>query len=186
MGNVCATKAPKGGQGDIRREYKIGRVLGSGSFGQVRECRRKTIGSSKGGASSGCAGGVYAVKIMDRKMRSSERRAPGRPTNEQMMRSEMQILQTLDHPNIVGFVAFFEDRRKLYCVMEKCEGGELFHQIVSRRQFTEADAAALCKQMLSALAYLHAQGVVHRDVKVDAASDPPFPLAAAQNLGRRE
>ena len=160
MGNSCspgcisATPAHRRGVDDIRRYYKIGRVIGCGSFGQVRECTDRETGQ------------VYAVKVMERRMSGKEKMTPGRPSNEAMIRSEVEILKSLHHENIVSFVKFFEDKHCFYAILEKCDGGELFHQIVSRRQFTEEDASALCRQMASALAYLHGQGVVHRDVKV--------------------
>ncbi|CDJ58566.1 ULK kinase, putative [Eimeria maxima] len=161
MGNSCspgcisATPAHRRGVDDIRRYYRIGRVIGCGSFGQVRECVDRETGQ------------IYAVKVMERRMSGKERMTPGRPSNEAMIRSEVEILKSLHHENIVSFVKFFEDKHFFYAVLEKCDGGELFHQIVSRRQFTEEDASALCRQMASALAYLHGQGVVHRDVKAE-------------------
>ncbi|KAL8448342.1 hypothetical protein Emed_003872 [Eimeria media] len=161
MGNSCtqshcipAIPASRRGTDDIRRYYKIGRVIGCGSFGQVRECIDRETGQA------------YAVKVMERRMSGKEKMTPGRPSNEAMIRSEVEILKSLRHDNIVAFVKFFEDRHFFYAILEKCDGGELFHQIVSRRQFTEEDAAHLCRQMASALAYLHGQGVVHRDVKL--------------------
>lgn len=161
MGNSCsqsgciaALPASRRGADDIRRYYKIGRIIGCGSFGQVRECIDRETGQA------------FAVKVMERRMSGKDKMTPGRPSNEAMIRSEVEILQSLDHDNIVKFVKFFEDKHFFYAVLEKCDGGELFHQIVSRRKFTEEDAAHLCRQMAAALAYLHGQGVVHRDVKV--------------------
>lgn len=72
-----------------------------------------------------------------------------------------------DHPNIVRYYDFYEDRDFLYMVMEKCEGGELFESILRLRTFPEKRAAHLCYQMLQALAYVHSQGVVHRDIKAE-------------------
>jgi calcium/calmodulin-dependent protein kinase I len=47
-------------------------------------------------------------------------------------------------------------------------GGELFDRIVEKGSYTEKDAADLMRQVLEAVDYMHEQGVVHRDLKVNA------------------
>ena len=49
--------------------------------------------------------------------------------------------------------------------MELIVGGELFDRIAQRESFTEEQARALVKNLIQAIAYLHASGVVHRDIK---------------------
>lgn len=45
-------------------------------------------------------------------------------------------------------------------------GGELFDQIVKRGSYSESDAAAIVKQILEAVQYMHSNGIAHRDLKV--------------------
>jgi serine/threonine protein kinase len=57
----------------------------------------------------------------------------------------------------------------LYIVMELCTGGELFDKLYEQPgdKFSEADAHFLVKKMVGSLAYLHANKVVHRDLKLE-------------------
>ncbi|XP_067614474.1 calcium/calmodulin-dependent protein kinase type 1 [Eurosta solidaginis] len=59
----------------------------------------------------------------------------------------------------------FEDKTKVYLVMELVTGGELFDRIVEKGSYTEKDASGLIRQILEAVDYMHEQGVVHRDLK---------------------
>lgn len=49
--------------------------------------------------------------------------------------------------------------------MELCEGGDLFAYIKNQRNFTEASAASLFKQIISGVYYMHKHNVCHRDLK---------------------
>ncbi|KAJ8923841.1 hypothetical protein NQ315_010423 [Exocentrus adspersus] len=76
-----------------------------------------------------------------------------------------ELLGTLKHPNIVQLLETFEDKSKVYLIMELVTGGELFDRIVEKGSYTEKDAADLIRQVLEAVDYMHEQGVVHRDLK---------------------
>eukprot|EP01071_Lankesteria_metandrocarpae_P008235 Lankesteria_metandrocarpae@DN4909_c0_g1_i1.p1 len=141
-----------GTNGDIREKFKIGRVLGIGAFGQVRECMDKSTRD------------LFAVKIMEKKGGYSDLYW----SNESMFRREVAILSNLgEHPNIVKYYSFYEDHNFLYAVLENCQGGELFEQIVKKKHLNEADAAVLCSQMLMAMQHLHERKIAHRDVKAE-------------------
>jgi calcium-dependent protein kinase len=59
----------------------------------------------------------------------------------------------------------FQDDKRYYLVTELCTGGELFEEIAKRTNFSEADAAEIIKQVLSAVSYCHAKKICHRDLK---------------------
>lgn len=83
------------------------------------------------------------------------------------IKSEVQILNTLDHPNIVKYYETYDDPKNIYLVMEHISGGELFDKIAKQENqvFTESQAAEYMKELFGALAHMHAQGIVHRDIK---------------------
>lgn len=51
-------------------------------------------------------------------------------TNMNQFRTEIKILQTLDHPHVIKLYEYFENENYIYLVMEKCSGGELFDRIL--------------------------------------------------------
>mmetsp|Transcript_10587 Transcript_10587/g.7459 ORF Transcript_10587/g.7459 Transcript_10587/m.7459 type:complete len:107 (+) Transcript_10587:128-448(+) len=60
--------------------------------------------------------------------------------------NEVQILLTLDHPNIVKFYESYEEQPYFYIVMQYCSGGELEQRLVTKGEnkghaFTEFKAA---------------------------------------------
>jgi calcium-dependent protein kinase len=75
----------------------------------------------------------------------------------------VEILKSLDHPNIVRAFETFDFRGRLYIVMEMCGGKDLY----SRDPYTEAEAKRIMTSLLEAVAYLHAKGIVHRDLKFE-------------------
>jgi len=80
------------------------------------------------------------------------------------MRNEISILQHLDHPNIVRIFESFEHKRQIYLVMEYCCGGDLYERC---DPYSEQDTARIVTKLLSAVAYMHLKGVVHRDLKFE-------------------
>jgi calcium-dependent protein kinase len=71
----------------------------------------------------------------------------------------------VDHPHIIKFYGTYKDHKYYHIVMEFCEGGELFEHLISVGKFSEADAAMIVKQILSAIKHLHDKNIAHRDLK---------------------
>ncbi|XP_014233650.1 calcium/calmodulin-dependent protein kinase type 1 isoform X1 [Trichogramma pretiosum] len=153
----------------IDDKYTLKEQLGTGAFSEVRLAESKDR-----------PGMLYAVKIIDKKALKGK---------EDSLENEIKVLRRfsrcvtsytgdgilksddndekewLTHPNIVQLLETFEDKHKVYLVMELVTGGELFDRIVEKGSYTEKDASGLIRQVLEAVDYMHEQGVVHRDLK---------------------
>ena len=90
------------------------------------------------------------------------------PARQAMLKSEVDIYLKLSHPNIVNLLGVYEDpHHKINLVMEVCTGGELYDRLARKERYSELTAARVTKQMLEAVAYLHRQSIVHRDIKLE-------------------
>ncbi|ACY70523.1 hypothetical protein DVIR88_6g0060 [Drosophila virilis] len=141
-------------QMSIDEKYNLHGLLGTGAFSEVRLAESKDT-----------PGDHFAVKIIDKKALKGK---------EESLENEIRVLRRifrkihptwLTHPNIVQLLETYEDKAKVYLVMELVTGGELFDRIVEKGSYTEKDASHLIRQILEAVDYMHEQGVVHRDLK---------------------
>jgi calcium-dependent protein kinase len=82
------------------------------------------------------------------------------------IRSEIELLRKMDHPNIVRVFSTFEDDRYYYIVMDYSKGGELRDQIVRETGMSEFYVAVLVKTVLSTINYcFQKHGVIHLGLK---------------------
>lgn len=149
-------------------KFLIGEELGRGAYGQV----------FKGMDTS--TGDVVAIKQIGLGGVSQ--------ANLQGVMGEIDLLKTLNHNNIVKYIGSFKTRNHLYIILEFMENGALSSVIKPARfgVFPETLVAIYIAQVLQGLAYLHDQGVVHRDIKganilttKDVSSPAPAQHAAA-------
>lgn len=83
-------------------------------------------------------------------------------------RRETVVLTLLDHPNLVKILDAGETETHLYYVMPFIEGGRLGSMLRQLgRPFPVERTVALCRDLADALAYIHGQGILHRDLKPD-------------------
>jgi len=78
---------------------------------------------------------------------------------------EAAVLARLNHSSLVRVTDFFEQGGSTYLVMDFVEGENLADRIGREGALPEQQVLAWAGQLLDALAYCHAQGVLHRDVK---------------------
>lgn len=79
-------------------------------------------------------------------------------------RREARVAARLENPNLVGTLDYSDATERPYIVMEYVAGGTLA-DLIAAGQAGQVDPERLARQLLSALAAIHAAGVVHRDVK---------------------
>jgi len=129
----------------IEEDYDLGSEIGKGRFSHVLNCVNKHTGEQ------------FAVKVIAKDVMELDER--------ELLRTEIAIMKLVNHPHIIRMEAVYEDKEKIYIVMEKLEGGELFSRIVGRPTFSEPEAFKVIKPLVESVAYLHDMGVVHRDLK---------------------
>ena len=127
------------------KKYKILSKLGSGSFGKVYLAQNK----------------FTKEKVALKQIKKSNKDL----LSDGEIKDEIEILKTLDHPDIVRIIESFNTKDSYVLVTEYCEGGELFDQV--KNQLSETQIAVIFKQLLSGLAYLHSHNIVHRDLKLE-------------------
>jgi hypothetical protein len=87
--------------------------------------------------------------------------------NRERFRREIQLAAQLQHPHIVPLYAAGEFGELLYYTMPFIEGESLKHALHGERplRFTPREVVRILHDVVDALAYAHARGVVHRDIK---------------------
>lgn len=132
--------------------YELKEIIHKGKASSVWECQHKQTNEN------------LAVKVVDRQQDPSYVAHGGRTVVETVLH-EFAVLKSLNHGSILKFIDFFDQEDAYYLVMENMEGGDLFERIMQKQRYTEKDACGLAHFLLDAVAYMHSQGICHRDLK---------------------
>ena len=126
------------------REFKIIKLLGSGSFGLVYQAEKH--------------GNFFAIKVV-----SERRYALKEIRNLKWIRKFLP-----NHPNVVKYITSFYHSGQYHIVMEYVDGVSLFeHLRPTIGKLDQASFLPLFMQMLSAIQALHACEMVHLDIKFE-------------------
>ena len=87
-------------------------------------------------------------------------------TKLETLENEIAMMHSCQHENIVKYVGAYSHNQDLWIVMEMMSGGKLTDLLLST-QFSEPEIAAVCKEILKSLKYLHDNQRIHRDIKSD-------------------
>ncbi|NOZ52762.1 MAG: serine/threonine protein kinase [Gammaproteobacteria bacterium] len=132
----------------IQGKYQILSLLGRGGMGSVYHVMHE------------------GLKRQDALKKLHEQYAEDPEFVERFMR-EARAMARLDHPHIIRIYDVFADGDANYIAMEYFAGGSLVKQLEEREHIDQDAVIFIVKQLASALAYAHTQGVVHRDIKPD-------------------
>jgi len=124
-----------------------GKPLGSGYNGTVFSATSKHTKTP-------CAVKSFALSDFD-------------PDKKKELLGEVEIFLAMDHPHVARLLEVYESETEVSLVMECMSGGELYDRVATVRVFRERDAAKAAYQMLLAIGYIHNEGVVHRDLKLE-------------------
>ena len=151
---------------NLHDDYDVGRLLGRGSYGSVRECTLRVIPSK-----------ATVEHLKPRAVKSIA--SNGSRYSAALIRDEVDTMLAVSgrHPNLPTVYDVYEKRHKgvapgstvhvVNIVTEQYAGGDLLEGIARRKRFTVSDFEAIALQLLGATSFLHNVGVVHRDIKPD-------------------
>ncbi|KAJ1308500.1 hypothetical protein OPQ81_004204 [Rhizoctonia solani] len=142
------TVAPRPAPSSIK-DFEIIKPISKGAFGSVFLAKKKTTGD------------YFAIKVL----KKADMIAKNQITNVKAER--MILMKQSESPFVVKLYFTFQSKENLYLVMEYLNGGDCASLIKTLGALPEEWTKAYIAEVTLGLEYLHAKGVVHRDLKPD-------------------
>ena len=134
--------------GDIlANRYLIDAVVGSGGLGIVYRARDRVLGEP------------VAVKVLRPEVLANDQQAAAK------LADELRVARRISHRNVVRMHDIGEADGVTFLTMEYVDGASLATIIETRGALQDSAVISIARQLMRALAVMHAEGVVHGDVK---------------------
>ncbi|EGR29754.1 hypothetical protein IMG5_149050 [Ichthyophthirius multifiliis] len=129
-------------------DFQLIEKLGQGAFGKVYKAKSKKTNQ------------LVALKQMDKQQIKNQ-------GMYKQIQTEVKVMYTLDHPNIIKLYNHFEEEKSIFLVLEYAGGGQLWKILREVGRFDENTVKKYMADILLAVEYLHSQNpaIIHRDIK---------------------
>ena len=131
----------------LEKKYDIIETLAKGAFGVVYKAKDRSTQQT------------VAIKIITKNK--------AKKSSMQQIQRELTILQTVNHPNVLKLIEFFETKSKVYIVTEYIKYGNLKDFVTKNKgKITEQQSKQIALTLLQTVEYLHKYDICHRDLKL--------------------
>eukprot|EP00475_Leptophrys_vorax_P019612 TRINITY_DN2687_c0_g1_i1.p1 TRINITY_DN2687_c0_g1~~TRINITY_DN2687_c0_g1_i1.p1 ORF type:complete len:606 (-),score=162.74 TRINITY_DN2687_c0_g1_i1:1616-3340(-) len=133
-------------QNKTLEDFDILKVIGRGALGKVVLVEERA--SKK----------IFAMKILKKAAVYDKHQVDH-------VRLEREIMETFQHPFLVGLRYAFQNDTRLYLVMDFYKGGELYFHLQRKKKFVEDEVRTMAGEVALGLGHLHSIGYAYRDLK---------------------
>ena len=130
-------------------DFDLIRVIGRGNFAKVLMAELKSTGK------------IYALKVVKKESMLEDE-------DNDWVQVEKNVFEICsNHPFLVGLHSCFQSPSRLFYAIEFVQGGDLLNLMNNRRKLPETDARFYTAELCLALNFLHSNGIIYRDLKLD-------------------